>query len=229
MFFSNELIFLVHTLVCAGGVVLCAYIGRSLLIAYLCLLGVLANLFVLKTMTLFGLTATCSDMYMVAIVLGLNILQEWWGKETAQKAIYYGFGTLVAYTSFCLLHLSYVPAPTDTHAFFYQELLEHMPRITAASLIAYFISLSCDRALYTLLRNNFAWTVSKASTSSMLISQTCDTLLFSFLALYGTVSGIWTIIIVSLCIKGSAIGLMAPFTKLISVLADRKKSATLLE
>lgn len=222
MIIPNELIFIAHTLLCASAVVLCARIGRSLLIAYLCLLGVLANLFVLKTMTLFGLTATCSDMYMVAMVLGLNVVQEWWGKEQAQKTIYYGFGALIAYTIFCLFQLSYTPALTDTHTGFYQELLGHMPRITAASLIAYFVSLQCDRVLYGFLRTRLSWSVTRASTFSMIISQTGDTILFSFLALYGTLRGIGSIIMVSLIIKGCAIMLMTPFTKLISSLAIRR-------
>lgn len=223
MIIPNELIFLTHTLLCASLVVICAYIGRSLLIAYLCLLGVLANLFVLKTITLFGLTATCSDMYMVAMVLGLNVLQEWWGKESAQKAIYYGFGALIAYTLFCLFQLGYAPATTDTHTGFYQALLGHMPRITAASLIAYFVSLHCDRTLYGFLRTRLSWSVARASTSSMMVSQSFDTILFSFLGLYGTLTGIGSIIVVSMIIKGCAIVIMAPFTKLISSLAIRKE------
>jgi len=222
MIIPNELIFIAHTLLCASAVVLCARIGRSLLIAYLCLLGVLANLFVLKTITLFGLTATCSDMYMVAMVLGLNVLQEWWGKESAQKAIYYGFGALITYTLFCLFQLGYDPAPTDTHMFFYQELLGHMPRITAASLIAYFISLQCDRAFYGFLRTRHTLSVTRASTISMIVSQSLDTVLFSFLGLYGTLTGIGSIIMVSMIIKGCAIMIMTPFTKLISTLKIRR-------
>ena len=222
MIIANELIFLIHTLACASIVVLCARIGRSLLIAYLCLLGVLANLFVLKTITLFGLTATCSDMYMVAMVLGLNVLQEWWGKESAQKAIYYGFGALIVYTLFCLFQVGYTPAITDTHADYYQVLLGHMPRITAASLIAYFVSLQCDRALYGFLRTRHTLSVTRASTISMMVSQSLDTVLFSFLGLYGTLTGIGSIIMVSMMIKGSAIMIMTPFTKLISSLAIRK-------
>ena len=222
MSIPNELIFLTHTLFCASAVVLCAYVGRSLLIAYLCLLGVLANLFVLKTITLFGLTATCSDLYMVAMVLGLNVLQEWWGKESAQKAIYYGFGALIAYTLFCLFQLGYAPAITDTHMTFYQELLGHMPRITAASLIAYFVSLQCDRALYGFLRTRSCLSVTRASTLSMIASQSLDTVLFSILGLYGTLTGIGSIIMVSMIIKGCTIMIMTPFTKLISTLKIRK-------
>lgn len=223
MIIPNELIFLAHTLLCASLVVICAYFGRSLLIAYLCLLGILANLFVLKTMTLFGLTATCSDMYMVAMVLGLNVVQEWWGKDSAQKAIYYGFGALIAYTLFCLFQLGYAPATTDTHTGFYYALLGHMPRITAASLIAYFVSLQYDRAVYGLLRTRFLWSVTRASTTSMVASQSLDTILFSFLGLYGTLTGIGSIIMVSLIIKGCAIMIMAPFTTLISSLTIRKE------
>jgi hypothetical protein len=155
---------------------------------------------------------------MVGLVLGLNILQEWWGKESAQKTIYYSFGLLVTYTLFSQLHLSYTPALTDTHTVFYQGLLEHMPRLTAASLTSYVISLFCDRALYSFLRTKYIWSVSQATTLSIIASQSIDTFLFSFLGLYGTLANISSIILVSLTIKGLAIAIMTPYTKIFSAL-----------
>ena len=50
---------------------------------------------------------------------------------------------------------------------------------------------------------------------SLIVSQTLDTVLFSFLGLYGLVSALSDIILVSLLVKGIAIGASAPFTALI--------------
>jgi uncharacterized integral membrane protein (TIGR00697 family) len=215
MIYHNELIFLTHALISAGLVVTTAFIGRNALIAYLCLLGIFANLFVLKTMTLFGLTATCSDVYMVGLVLGLNVLQEVWGKKSAVTTIYYSFGALLAYTAFSWLHLAYQPSPTDTFAQPYQTLLGYMPRLTAASLTSYFVTMQLDRWVYARLRLQWNVTALKASSLSMITSQTVDTVLFSILGLYGTVASLGSVIVVSLIIKAVTIAIMTPFMRLV--------------
>lgn len=222
MLYHNELLFLIHALICASLVIVTASISRSALIAYLCLLGIFANLFVLKTMTLFSLTATCADVYMLGLVLGLNVLQEIWGKKIAITTIYYSFGALLAYTLFGIFHLGYCPSPTDTFAQPYQALLGFMPRLACASLTSYLISMLLDRWLYAHLRQYWKLPAISASSASMAVSQTLDTVLFSLLGLYGAVDSLGSIIIVSLIIKAVTIGIMAPFMSLVGTLVRQK-------
>ena len=72
----NELIFLSQIFLISASTLAALYIGKEALISLICLQCVLANIFVLKEITLCGLTATGSDAFTVGIVLGLNLLQN---------------------------------------------------------------------------------------------------------------------------------------------------------
>src|SRR5207248_3354547 len=91
-------------------------------------------------------------------------------------------------------------------------ILGFMPRIALASLTCYLISQYIDYLVYGFLKkklvNRFLLI---RNYGSMLISQLIDTILFSFLGLYGIVDSIGEIIIISYVIKVVAIALAAPF------------------
>ena len=80
----NELIFFAHVLISVALMLGALRFGRVVLVAAICLQEVLANLFVLKQVTLFGLEVTCSDAYAIGSIIGLNLLQEFYGKERAR-------------------------------------------------------------------------------------------------------------------------------------------------
>ena len=48
--------------------------------------ALIANLFVLKQIHLFGMEVTASDGYAIGSLLGLNVLQEFYGKKEAKQA-----------------------------------------------------------------------------------------------------------------------------------------------
>ena len=111
--------------------------GSQALCSFLCVQALLANLFVLKQITLFGLNATASDAYIVGSVLSLNLIQEYFGKPLARKAIWISFALLVFYTIVSQIHIGYIPSQTDFSQEWYAQLLAYMPRITIASILVY--------------------------------------------------------------------------------------------
>ena len=84
----NELFFIIHTIIIAGFALGSLALGSSALVAFVCLSCVLANLFVIKQITLFGLTATSADAFTVGATIGLNLLQEYFGKEIAKREVF---------------------------------------------------------------------------------------------------------------------------------------------
>lgn len=207
----NELIFLGHSAL-IGIFTLCALaMSKEALIALICLLGVLSNLFVVKQTTLFGYNATCADAFTIGAVLGLNLLQEYYGRQITQKAIWLSFGALIAFTLLGQIHLLYLPSLFDeTHALFV-SILAVMPRITLASLVVFLVVQQVDCHLFALLKNRWQdkhlliryW-------SSILLCQLLDTILFSFLGLYGILDNIFQIIVISYIIKVLAIVVSSP-------------------
>ena len=195
------------------------------------IMTVLANLFVLKQITLFGFTATASDALAVGITLGLNLLQEYYTKSTAIKAIWIGFYTALFYAIMSLLHLAYVPAISDTFEPMYNAILTNMPRTVLASLVTFLIVQFTDTQLYALLKkqfNNRFFILRNYST--LAFTQLLDTVLFSFLGLYGIsdnfsdISTIIDIIIISYIIKLIVIFIAVPYVRLAKTLLPTKSA-----
>jgi uncharacterized integral membrane protein (TIGR00697 family) len=211
----NEIIFFLQISVVSIGVLGAYKLGQQALVSFICLCAVLANLFVLKQISLFTLSVTASDVFTIGATLSLNVLQEYWGKESAQKAILISMGGLVFYTIISQLHLAYIPSANDTASFYYQGLLGFMPRLALASLISYFLSQQLDRFIYGLLRSKTPKHFVLRNYATLLISQLGDTILFSFLGLYGIVASIVPIILFSYGIKVIAILLATPCVALV--------------
>ena len=131
---GNEIFFLMQILLVIGFSIGAVRIGAPALTALVALNGVLANLFVVKQMELFGLTVTCSDVFAIGSILGLNLLQEHFGKEAAEKAIKISFFSLVFFVLVSQIHLWYAPASADRTHNAFEAILSSAPRIVLASV-----------------------------------------------------------------------------------------------
>lgn len=207
----NELIFIIH-LVCIGLATLTMLrFGLAGLISFLCAQAILANLFVIKQINLLGLNATAADIYIVGSVLTLNLIQEYYGKEQARKAIWMSFALLVFYTLVTQIHLLYHPSASDFSQDAYYAILSFMPRITIASMFTYLLVQYFDTFFYGLLRNltqgNY---LTVRNMCTIFASQLLDTILFSILGLYGIVDNITQIMLVSFTVKMIAMLALVP-------------------
>jgi len=208
----NELIFLLSCLYISTITLLCLRIGAEALISLLTLLTFLANLFVAKQILLCSMHTTASDIYTVGAGLTLAILQEFYGRKVAKKAIWISFFLIVCATVLGFVHISYTPSFCDTSNVHYIALLGPLPRIIIASLLAFLSAEYCNYSIFNYLsihQPKLHFTLRSALSVSA--SQIVDTILFSFLGLYGMVSGLAQIIIVSLIIKFITIVITSPF------------------
>lgn len=198
----NELIFILHTFFIAAITLGALYLGKQALITLICFLGVFSNLLVVKQMTLFGFDVTCSDVFAVGGLLGLNLAQEYFGKACAQKIILLNFYMLVVYLAVTQFHLWYTPNNFDEAHMHFDALFSVMPRIIIASIGVYVFVQFLDTYLYGFLNRFFTGRyLVLRSMISLLVSQLLDTILFSITALYGIVGSVTHIIIVSYAIK----------------------------
>jgi hypothetical protein len=202
----NELLFFLHIALVFGFTLGALKMGKEALIAWTCMQGLLANLFVLKQMECFTLTITCSDVFAVGGIMGLNLLQEYFGKETAKKT---AKGCLYLFVFFALMakmHLWYSPSALDTTQNAYEKILLQAPRILIASLSTFFLVQQIDIRFFNMIKEKFPKApLALRNTVSLLLSQFLDTVLFSYLGLYGIVDHIMHIIIVSFVIKVAVI------------------------
>lgn len=194
-------------------------LGKEALICNVTIQALIANLFVLKQMSFFGLEVTCSDAFAVGSLLGLNLLREHFGKEAAKKAISICFFFLVFFVVMSQVHLRFIPTAHDTAQFAYLRLLTPAPRLLIASVLVFFLIQHLEVTLFgwvskILPRSHFPL----RSTISLTVSQFFDTLLFSFLGLYGMVTHISHIIVVSFLLKACVIFIQGPIMALFNKL-----------
>jgi uncharacterized integral membrane protein (TIGR00697 family) len=210
---SNELLFFLHIALIGAITLYTARLSPFALTAWIALQSILANLFVLKQIELFGLTVTCSDGFAIGSILALNVLQEFWGRQEAIKAIQATFFSMLFFVLMSQIHLAYVPSSSDATQLSFQTLFSSTPRIIVASMLVTWMVQRLDLSLFNWLRK--WWGSGKLPlrfTISLCLSQTLDTVLFSYLGLYGIVSSMAGIICMSLFVKWIAIGVTAPFT-----------------
>lgn len=218
----NELIFLSHIIILVLTLLFALKLGKEALVGLICVLSVLMNLFVIKQINLFGLTVTATDALAVAVTLGLNLLQEYYGRAIAQKTIWISFFTSVVTIIMGYMHLLYMPALTDTSSEHFTAILSFMPRIVIASLFTYVVVMNFDAWLYARLKKKYDGNYLVARNyASISITQLLDTVMFSFLGLWGIVSSIGTIIAVSYTMKFITIILATPIIALAKKIVPR--------
>ena len=199
---KNEILFFLQTIVVTSSVLLALVLGKEALVAAITFLFVLANLFVVKQITLFGFNVTSTDVYVIGAVLGFNLLQEYFGKEIAKKTIWISFFVSFLCVVMAQLHLKYVPNVYDVTQGAFSQVLGFLPRIVAASFIAHIGSQYLRLFLYEFLKKlfNSRYFVSRHLFTTI-VEQGLDTFLFGFIGLYGVVHTITDIFIISFIIK----------------------------
>lgn len=198
---SNEIFFIGHVLVNIFFLLLSLRLGKHYLIIFYTLQIVMANFFVLKEITLFSLDVTASDVFAVGSLLSINLLREYFGLETAKKTIWLGFFSSLIFTVMGQLHLRYIPNLFDKTSGAYHEILSLNLRVSLASFITFLIVQKLDLELFKLLKKRFERSLAFTLFLTITISNAIDTVLFSFLGLYGLVQSIVPIMFMAYLIK----------------------------
>jgi uncharacterized integral membrane protein (TIGR00697 family) len=212
----NEILFFIQTLLIVGFAFGALKLGKSALISWVAIQALIANLFVLKQITLFGFNVTASDAFAIGSLLGLNFLQEFYSKEDAQKATWICFFFMLFFAFVSQLHLLYVPSSYDTSQAAFYKILSQSPRLIFASMGVFFVVQRIDIRFFALLKITFPnWSFAFRVAIALIVSQLLDTVLFSFFGMYGIVASILDIIIISFAIKLIVIGFFTSFMRLV--------------
>ncbi len=209
----NEALFFIHIIIVVFFTFGALRLGKEALAALTALFAVLANFFVLKQIFLFGWNVTCSDLFAIGTILGLNLLQEHWGKEIAKKTIWISFFSMIAFGVLSQIHLLYQPSSFDFSDDHCSAILAFAPRLLIASLAAFLLVQQIDLRLFGFLKKRWSgvsWQWRNGV--SLFFTQLIDTVLFSFLGLYGIVASIGSIIALSFCLKLVIIASVAALT-----------------
>jgi len=211
----NEILFLAHILLVILFLLVALRLGKNYLLVFAAIQALIANLFVIKQIDLFTKTVTTTDVFIIGAIFSQNLLQEYFGKNIAIKTIKISFFSMLFFLVMSKIHLLYSPSPLDTTQGSFQKILENSPRIVISSICVFFITQRLDVYFFGFLKKIFnqKFLPLRMGISSIVV-QLIDTVLFSFLALFGIVDHIFDIMLFSFIIKSLVIIFSAPFMKL---------------
>lgn len=211
---SNEMLFIVQTLVILSLTLVAFRFGKQYLMAWVGASMVLANIFVTKQITLFGLDATGGNVFYASVFLATDLLNEHYTTEDAKDAVKIGFLASLLYLIGTQFLIRYLPSEYDTAHNGMQVIFAFAPRIIVASMCAYLLSQFHDVWLYQLIHaktgQKFLWLRNNGSTW---LSQLIDSVIFSVVAFLGTFPGsvVWQIILSTYLLKIGVALLDTPF------------------
>ena len=210
----NELIFLLHVLVQCGALYAALCMGKGALEVLLCLQLIVANLFVTKEIALFGLTTSCSEVFIVGGMYGFALLREFEGVAYARRVIWYSFYCLLFFLSMSCFHLLYASNAHGVMNDAFLGILSYTPRLVVASLAAYFIS----ERLHLFFHRFFTRRLSLALARPLAVvcGQGVDTVVFAVIGLYGVLSHLGEVMVFSMVVKIVVIAASAPFIHVIA-------------
>lgn len=193
---TNEILILTSFIVIYGGVVLFYRLfGKAGLLAFSVLATLLANIEVLMLVKAFGIEMTLGNVLFASTFLITDILSENHGKKYANRAVLISTLCSVMFIAISQMWLLYTPSENDWASGAFHTIFSSTPRIVCASLGVYLVSQLADVWLYhkwwDWCRRKFGdsrkglWIRNNGST---MISQLINSLLYTFLAFYGTYS-----------------------------------------
>lgn len=184
----NELLWLIFAIV-NFTIFLTTYklFGKMGIFMWIVFATILANIQVLTNINLFGLKATLGNIVYGTIFLGTDVLTEVYGNKEAKKAVFIGFGVMIAYFIIMQLAISFTPNEADWAMPHLRALLEIVPQILIGSALAFIVSQLIDVQVFSKIKeklpdNKYLFIRNNGST---LISQLIDTIIFVPIAFYG--------------------------------------------
>lgn len=206
----NELLFIVHCVVVSGIVLGALAHSYEALLAVLGLQLIAANLFVTKQIALWGIATTAAEVFAVSGMLGMSLLQTYYGPQKARKTIVILFFFLLLFALFGWLQSLYEGAPNVLDV---GVLLALAPRLFFASIMSYLLS---ERMHVVLLQRVFVRGSSPIMRLGIVaLGQVVDTISFTVLGLWSVVDNPWSIIAASMAVKMSALALLSPLLSLV--------------
>lgn len=182
---NNILISIIYLLLSFTITILCfKKYGKYGLYIWMCVLVIISNIQTIKLTEILGVTISLGNISYGALFLTTDILSEKYGKNATNNATKLSFIVMIVFAILMTIFLRYTPCDIDTSQNALLVVFGYIPRITIASLIAFFVSQHCDAYLYNMLKQKYnnVWISNNVST---IISQVIDTLIFVFVSFTG--------------------------------------------
>lgn len=126
--------------------------GKHGLIAWVAMGTIIANIQVIKTIHIFGISATLGNVMFASIYLATDILNDIYGRKVAKRAVWLGFSSTLVMIIVMQMSLHFIPAPEDTAQGALKTIFDLVPRIALGSIVAYIIGQHVDVFIFSLIK-----------------------------------------------------------------------------
>lgn len=165
--------------------------GKQGLLAWVAIGTIIANIQVIKTVEIFGISATLGNVMFTSIYLATDILNDIYGRKVAKRAVWLGFSSTLVMIIVMQMSLHFIPAPEDTAQNAFHAIFDVVPRIALGSIVSYIIGQHVDVFIFSLIKKLFSSdkTFIIRAYGSTIISSIIDTALFVSIAFIGSLPG----------------------------------------
>lgn len=165
--------------------------GKQGLLAWVAIGTIIANIQVIKTVEIFGISATLGNVMFASIYLATDILNDIYGRKVAKRAVWLGFSSTLVMIIIMQMSLHFIPAPEDTAQNAFHAIFDVVTRIALGSIVAYIIGQHVDVFIFSLIKKLFSSdkTFIIRAYGSTIISSIIDTALFVSIAFIGSLPG----------------------------------------
>lgn len=198
---TNLWLLLLQLLVLAAGFYTFRRMGHGFLLGYGFVLGLLANLLVLKSIAIgpFDGLSGC-DAFMVYALYALNILRAEKGDGFARKTFIASVLMSLLVVACFYIHMAFMPSVSDRMHTTYTALLEPVSQLLMISTGVIAVVMCFDLILFSILNKvmkNQNWAIF----CSLTISEALDSALFTKLALSGWGFDLWKVFVLAFMSK----------------------------
>jgi len=178
------------------------YLGRAYLYGYVAAAIILMNIFVVKGVYIFGIATAGGNVLYATVFLATDILNEYYGRKEAQKAVWLGFFVTIFFLIMSQLFLRMIPADYDIAQGAMETLFGFLPRVVLGSMVAYLVSQSLDVYIFDKIKKatgeKWLWLRNNGSTMT---SQLVDTIIFTLFVFWGVYPKLWQFILFAYILK----------------------------
>lgn len=199
----------------------------DILVAFFVAVLLVSNIASTKILSLWKFTFDGGTiLFPLSYIFG-DILTEVYGFKRSRRVIWLGFASALLMSLILFIVQILPPAADWPHQQAYENIIGFVPRIILASLIAYFAGEFSNSVILSRLKifthGKYLWTRTIGST---LVGQGLDTLMFCFLAFYGTIPGsvLWSVILSNYIFKCSVEICFTPLTYALVRTLKRKEN-----
>ncbi|MBO1197844.1 queuosine precursor transporter [Staphylococcus simiae] len=162
--------------------------GKQGLIAWVAIGTIIANIQVIKTVEIFGISATLGNVMFASIYLATDILNDIYGRKVAKRAVWLGFSSTLVMIIVMQVSLQFIPSADDVAQQGLETIFNIVPRIALGSIIAYIIGQHIDVFIFSVIKKIFSSdkTFIIRAYGSTIISSIIDTALFVTIAFLGS-------------------------------------------